>query len=159
MDHGLAAIVETTLRIALGLRFLSSGVSNIRRWPHATETAQVLFPTGNYFFGAVAVALMVLGGAGLALGFQTEISALMAIIFLLPTFPLQRVWIRTLPEKVERVGSVLGEEAVKDELKFLGRHAIHGHESAWKDNLILLLAALLFVVRGSVAFGLDNLLR
>jgi len=159
MDHGLAAIVETVLRIALGLRFLSSGLSNIRRWPHATETAQMLFPTGNYFFGAVAVALMVLGGAGLALGFQTEISAVMAIIFLLPTFQLQRVWIRTLPEKIERVGSALGEETVKNELKFLGRHAIHGHESAWKDNVILLLAALLFVVRGSVAFGLDNLLR
>src|SRR3989442_5550695 len=88
MDPGVAAFVETALRVALGLRFLSSGVSNIRRWPHATETAQVLFPAGNYFFCAVAVALMVLGCAGLAFGFQIEISAFMVFIFMLTTVSL-----------------------------------------------------------------------
>jgi hypothetical protein len=157
MDQGYAAVVETILRIALGLRFFSSGLSNVARWPHATETAEVVFPRGSYFFGLVAVALMVLGGAGLALGFQTRIAALMVVIFLIPTFRVQRVWIRTLPERAERVKNALGDERLKDDLRFLSRHAIHGHESAWKDNAILLLAALLFYARGSVAFGLDNL--
>lgn len=156
MDQTYAALVETILRIALGLRFLSSGLSNVRRWPHATETAEILFPRAAYFFGLAAVALMVLGGAGLALGFQTRISALLVIIFLIPTFQVQRVWIRTLPETVERIRGALGDERLQNDLRFLGRHAIHGHESAWKDNVILLLAALLFYVRGSGAFGLDN---
>jgi len=157
MDPGYGVFIETVLRIALGLRFLSSGLSNIARWPHATETAKVVFPNGAYFFGLVAVALMVLGGAGLALGFQTRIAALMIIIFLVPTFRVQRIWIRTLPERTERVRSALGDERLKEDLRFLSRHAVHGHESAWKDNAILFLAALLFYARGSVAFGLDNL--
>ncbi len=158
MEHGFI-VVETVLRIALGLRFLSSGISNVRRWPHATETAKLVFPTEPYLFGLVAVALMVLGGVGLTLGFQTEISALMVILFLIPTFQVQRVWLQTLPPMVEKIRGALGEEGAKDDLRFLGRHAIHGHESAWKDNVILLLAALLFVARGSGAFGLDNFLR
>ncbi|MEE8074303.1 MAG: DoxX family membrane protein, partial [Candidatus Binatia bacterium] len=89
MDQGIfLTIIESVLRIILGLRFLSSGISNIRRWPHATHTAKLVFPQGAYFFGFVATALMVLGGSGLALGFQTHIAALMLIVFLLPTFKL-----------------------------------------------------------------------
>jgi uncharacterized membrane protein YphA (DoxX/SURF4 family) len=159
MDQGYAVLVETILRIALGIRFLSSGLSNVSRWPHATETAKVVFPRGSYFFGLVGVALMVLGGAGLAVGFHTRISALMLIVFLIPTFQVQRVWIKTLPERVEKVGSALSDERLKVDLRFLGRHAIHGHESAWKDNAIFLLAAVFFFARGSVAFALDNFLK
>jgi len=159
MDQGIfLTIIESVLRIILGLRFLSSGISNIRRWPHATHTAKLVFPQGAYFFGFVATALMVLGGSGLALGFQTPIAALMLIVFLLPTFKLHLHWLQILPEALNAVGDSLAHQGAKGQLQLLGRHAIHAHETGWQTNIVLLVMALFFCVRGSAAFGLDNLM-
>ncbi|MFQ5539618.1 MAG: DoxX family protein [Candidatus Binatia bacterium] len=152
-------IIESVLRIILGLRFLSSGVSNVRRWPHAAHTAQLVFPQGAYFFGSVATALMVLGGIGLALGFQTPIAALMLIVFLLPTFKLHLHWLQILPMALNEVGDTIEREGVKGQLQLLGRHAIHSHETGWQTNIVLLVVALFFCARGSAAFGLDNLME
>jgi len=159
MDQGIfLTIIESVLRIILGLRFLSSGISNVRRWPHATHTAKLVFPQGAYFFGFVATALMVLGGSGLALGFQTPIAALMLIVFLLPTFKLHLHWLQILPEALNAVGDSLAHQGAKGQLQLLGRHAIHAHETGWQTNIVLLVMALFFCVRGSAAFGLDNLM-
>ncbi len=159
MDQGIfLTIIESVLRIILGLRFLSSGISNIRRWPHATHTAKLVFPQGAYFFGFVATALMVLGGSGLALGFQTPIAALMLIVFLLPTFKLHLHWLQILPEALNAVGDSLAHQGAKGQLQLLGRHAIHAHETGWQTNIVLLVMALFFCARGSAAFGLDNLM-
>ena len=160
MDQGIfLTIIESVLRIILGLRFLSSGISNIRRWPHATHTAKLVFPQGAYFFGFVATALMVLGGSGLALGFQTPIAALMLIVFLLPTFKLHLHWLQILPEALNAVGDSLAHQGAKGQLQLLGRHAIHAHETGWQTNIVLLVVALFFCARGSAAFGLDNLME
>ncbi len=159
MDQGIfLTIIESVLRIILGLRFLSSGISNVRRWPHATYTAKLVFPQGAYFFGFVATALMVLGGSGLALGFQTPIAALMLIVFLLPTFKLHLHWLQILPEALNAVGDSLAHQGAKGQLQLLGRHAIHAHETGWQTNIVLLVMALFFCARGSAAFGLDNLM-
>ncbi len=159
MDQGIfLTIIESVLRIILGLRFLSSGISNVRRWPHATHTAKLVFPQGAYFFGFVATALMVLGGSGLALGFQTPIAALMLIVFLLPTFKLHLHWLQILPEALNAVGNSLAHQGAKGQLQLLGRHAIHAHETGWQTNIVLLVMALFFCARGSAAFGLDNLM-
>jgi len=159
MDQGIfLTIIESVLRIILGLRFLSSGISNIRRWPHATHTAKLVFPQGAYFFGFVATALMVLGGSGLALGFQTPIAALMLIVFLLPTFKLHLHWLQILPEALNAVGDSLAHQGAKGQLQLLGRHAIHAHETGWQTNIVLLVMSLFFCARGSTAFGLDNLM-
>ena len=69
MDTGLLVVIEVMLRVALGLRLLSSGISNVRRWPHAVGTAKVVFAKGTKFFALMAVAFMVLGGFGVAAGF------------------------------------------------------------------------------------------
>ena len=160
MDQGIfLTIIESVLRIILGLRFLSSGISNVRRWPHATHTAKLVFPQGAYFFGFVATALMVLGGSGLALGFQTPIAALMLIVFLLPTFKLHLHWLQILPEALNAVGNSLAHQGAKGQLQLLGRHAIHAHETGWQTNIVLLVMALFFCARGSAAFGLDNMMN
>lgn len=158
MEPGLLTIVEVLLRVVLGLRFLSSGLSNVRRWPHAVGTTRIAFPQGATFFGFAAVALLVLGGAGVALGFQTRIAAMMLVIFLIPTFKIQWHWLKMLPAKVEKVKGGLTQKESSDDFQLLGKHAIHSHEVALQDNLVLLLVALFFLVRGSVAFGLDNFL-
>ena len=89
MEHlSLIIITEAMLRVILGWRFLVSGLSNVRRWPNPVNTASILFPKGAAFFGFVATGLMVLGGLGVAAGFQTPICSLMLIIFLIPTFSL-----------------------------------------------------------------------
>jgi uncharacterized membrane protein YphA (DoxX/SURF4 family) len=82
----LTVIAEAMLRIILGWRFLISGLSNIRRWPNPVTTASILFPKGASFFGFVATVLMVVGGVGVAIGFQTPVCSLMLIVFLFPTF-------------------------------------------------------------------------
>ncbi len=139
MDQGIfLTIIESVLRIILGLRFLSSGISNVRRWPHATHTAKLVFPQGAYFLGFVATALMVLGGSGLALGLQTPIAALMLIVFLLPTFKLHLHWLQILPEALNAVGDSLSHQGAKDQLQLLGRHAIHSHETGWQTNIVFL---------------------
>ncbi|MGH7847395.1 MAG: DoxX family protein, partial [Candidatus Binatia bacterium] len=149
--------IEVLLRIALGLRFLSSGASNVRRWPHAVGTARSVFPKGTMFFAFIGVAFMVLGGIGVAAGFQTRIAAVMIAIFLIPTFGIQRHHLRARPKILQRILSALPENGPRDELRRLGRDAIHAAETAWQANVIFLLVALFFAVRGSIAFGIDNL--
>ncbi len=150
--------VEAVLRIILGLRFISSGVSNVRRWPNATKTAGIIFSQGTYFFGFVATALMLLGGVGVALGFQTHMAAAMLVIFLIPTFKLHRYWLQVLPGKARIVKEALTDEQAMNEFRLFERQAVHSHETGWEDNLVLLAAALFFAVRGCIAFGLDNLI-
>ncbi|MGH7783156.1 MAG: DoxX family membrane protein, partial [Candidatus Binatia bacterium] len=76
MEHGTLVIVaEAILRIILGWRFLISGISNVRRWPNPVQTASLLFPKGATFFGFMATVLMVIGGLGVAAGFQTPVCA------------------------------------------------------------------------------------
>lgn len=155
----LLSAVETLLRIILGLRFLSSGLSNIRRWPDAVHNARLVFPFGETFLGFIAVFLMVAGGAGLALGFQTHLAALMIVLFLIPTFPIQRHWLRTTPAMIEEINSALPHEAARNQFRILARHAFHSHETGWQNNLVFLVVALFYAIRGSTAFGLDNWIR
>lgn len=149
-------IIETLLRIGLGLRFLYSGVSNVRRWPNPVRNAEIVFSAGTKFFGAIAVLLMVGGGLGLALGAGTRAAAAMIALFLLPTLQIQSYWLRRLPGMIEEVRGATAE-AARPKLQLISRHAYHGHETAWQANVLFLLMALYFVVRGSVAFGVDNL--
>ncbi len=73
MDQGLLTVIEVLLWIALGLRVLYSGLSNVLRWPHAVGTTRIVFPKGATFFGFVGVALMVLGGIGVTLGLHQNL--------------------------------------------------------------------------------------
>lgn len=50
MGSGLVVIIEVLLRITFGLRFLYSGVDNVRRWPGAVVTARVVFAKGRPFW-------------------------------------------------------------------------------------------------------------
>ena len=85
MENGtLIILAEAILRAILGWRMLISGLSNVRRWPNPVNTASILFPKGATFFGFVATFLMVVGGFGLAVGFQTPLCAVMIIVFLIP---------------------------------------------------------------------------
>ncbi|MEE9550085.1 MAG: DoxX family protein [Candidatus Binatia bacterium] len=159
MDQGTTLlIIESALRIVIGLRFLNSGISNVLRWPHSTQTAKIIFPRGSYFFGLVATALMVLGGSGLTLGFQTPVAALMLIVFLIPTFQLHRHWLQVLPNTLKAVGESITNEEAKGQFQLIGRQAIHSHEVGWQTNIVLLVISLFFCARGSAAFGLDNLM-
>jgi len=154
----LVLVAETVLRIILGWRFLISGLSNIRRWPNPVRTASILFPKGAPFFGFVATVLMVVGGLGVAIGFQTQICSLMLIIFLIPTFNLHFYWLKVLPTMVPIVKSAIGDEKAQDYFRSFDRQSFHAHEVGLRDNLVFLAAALYFTVRGSGAYGLDNLM-
>jgi len=162
MDPYLLGLVESLLRVGLGLRFLSSGLSNLRRWPNPVKNSEIVFP--GYppglvtFFAAVAVALMVFGGAGLVLGFLTQAAALCVIVFLIPTFKIHRHWIQKHPAMVAEVKSSLQDDGAKPAFQTLSWQAMHSHETGWMNNIILLLAALFFLVRGASAMGLDVLL-
>ena len=153
----LTLIAEATLRIILGWRFLISGLSNIRRWPNPVTTASILFPRGASFFGLVATVLMVAGGLGVAIGFQTSISSLMLIIFLIPTFSLHFHWLKVLPTLVPVVKSAISDEKAQDYFRTFDRQSFHAHEVGLRDNLVFLAAAVYFMVRGSGAYGLDSL--
>ena len=153
----LTLIAEATLRIILGWRFLISGLSNIRRWPNPVTTASILFPKGAAFFGLVATVLMVVGGLGVAIGFQTSISSLMLIIFLIPTFSLHFHWLKVLPTLVPVVKSAISDEKAQDYFRTFDRQSFHAHEVGLRDNLVFLAADVYFMVRGSSAYGLDNL--
>ena len=96
-DLSIVVFAEAMLRAVLGWRMLISGLSNVRRWPNPVNTAGILFPKGAVFFGFAATVLMVAGGAGLIAGFQTPLSALMIIVFLIPTFFLHSYWLKVLP--------------------------------------------------------------
>ena len=158
MAQGPLVAIEVSLRVALGFRILYSGVSNVARWPHAVDTARIVFPKATALFAFAGVAFMVLGGIGLALGFQTRSAAFMIATFLLPTFEIQRQRLQTLPQALEKALAKISEPETREEIRRLGRHAVHAYEIGWQNNLILVLAAIFFLIRGSVAFGLDNLL-
>ena len=155
----LPLAAEAILRVILGWRMLISGLSNVRRWPNPVNTASILFPTGAVFFGFVATFLMVFGGVGLIAGFQTPISALMIIIFLLPTFALHAHWLKTLPTMSPVVRDGLATEKAQSYFRSFDRQAYHAHEVGLRDNLVFVAAALYFMVRGSAAFGLVLLLE
>jgi uncharacterized membrane protein YphA (DoxX/SURF4 family) len=154
----LTLIAEATLRIILGWRFLISGLSNIRRWPNPVSTASILFPKGAPFFGFVATVLMVVGGFGVALGFQTPICSLMLVIFLIPTFGLHFHWLKVLPTMAPVVKTAIGDEKAQNYFRTFDRQSFHAHEVGLRDNLVFLAAAVYFMVRGSGAYGLDNLM-
>jgi uncharacterized membrane protein YphA (DoxX/SURF4 family) len=148
--------VEAILRVILGWRFLISGVSNIRRWPNPVGTASILFPKGAAFFGFVATVLMVVGGTGVAAGIQTPVCAVMLVIFLIPTFSLHSYWLKTLPTMAPVVRNATADEQARRYFRSFERQSYHAHEVGIRDNLVLLLAAAYFAVRGSAAFGIDN---
>jgi uncharacterized membrane protein YphA (DoxX/SURF4 family) len=154
----LVLMAEAALRVILGWRFLISGLSNIRRWPNPATTASILFPKGAPFFGFVATVLMVVGGLGVAVGFQTPICSLMLIIFLIPTFSLHFYWLKLLPTMVPVVKSAIADQKAQDYFRTFDRQSFHAHEVGLRDNLVFLAAALYFTVRGSGAYGLDNLM-
>ena len=159
MDHSsLVLMAEAVLRIIFGWRFLISGRSNGRRWPNPVQTASILFPKGAPFFGFVATVFMVVGGLGVASGFQTQICSVMLIIFLIPTFNLHFYWLKVLPTMVPVVKSAIGDEKAQDYFRSFDRQSFHAHEVGVRDNLVFLAAALYFTVRGSGAYGLDNLI-
>ena len=159
MDHStIVLMTEAILRMILGWRFLLSGLSNVRRWPNPVNTASLIFPKGAVYFGLLATFLMVVGGAGLAAGLQTPLTALMLIIFLLPTFNIHYYWRKVLPTMVPVVNQSLHDTKAQDYFRSFHRQAYHAHEVGIRDNLVLLAAAIYFLVRGSAAFGLDNLL-
>jgi uncharacterized membrane protein YphA (DoxX/SURF4 family) len=100
----------------------------------------------------------VVGGLGVALGFQTPIGSLMLIIFLIPTFSLHFHWLKVLPTMVPVVKSAIGDEKAQNYFRMFDRQSFHAHEVGLRDNLVFLAAALYFAVRGSGAYGLDNLM-
>ncbi|TMB74152.1 MAG: DoxX family protein [Deltaproteobacteria bacterium] len=159
MEHTtLMLIAEAVLRVILGWRFLISGLSNVGRWPNPVQTASILFPRGATFFGLVATLLMVVGGLGVAAGFQTPLCSAMVIIFLIPTFVLHSYWLKVLPTMAPVVKAALNDEKAQNYFRSFDRQSYHAHEVGIRDNLVFLAAAVYFAVRGSTAFGLDNLM-
>lgn len=157
LEHSsLVYATEVLLRVIFGWRFLISGLSNIRRWPNAVGTASLVFPKGATFFGFMATVLMVAGGIGVALGFQTPVCALMLVIFLIPTFSFHSYWLKVLPTMVPVVKNAMSDEKAQSYFGSFDRQAYHAHEVGIRDNLVFLAAALYFAVRGSGAFGVDN---
>jgi len=152
----MVSVAEATLRVILGWRMLVSGLSNVRRWPNPVNTASILFPRGAVFFGFVATFLMVVGGLGLAAGIQTPICALMIIIFLIPTFSLHAHWLKVLPTMAPVVENALKDEKAQNYFRSFDRQSYHAHEVGIRDNLVFVVAAAYFVIRGSAAFGVDN---
>jgi uncharacterized membrane protein YphA (DoxX/SURF4 family) len=155
----MTLIAEAVLRVILGWRFLISGLSNIRRWPNPVTTASILFPKGALFFGIVATVLMVVGGIGVAIGFQTPVCSLMLIIFLLPTFSLHFHWLKVLPTMVPLVKNAIGNEKAQNYFRIFDRQSFHAHEVGLRDNLVFLAATVYFMVRGSAGYGLDNVMN
>jgi len=157
LDHStLVIITEAILRVILGWRMLISGLSNVRRWPNPVNTASILFPKGATVFGFVATFLMVVGGFGLAAGIQTPISAVMIVIFLIPTFALHWHWLKVLPTMVPVVRAALQDEKAQNYFRSFDRQSYHSHEVGLRDNLVFVAAAIYFAARGSAGFGVDN---
>ena len=158
LEHSTVVLfAEAALRIVLGWRMLISGLSNVRRWPNPVNTARILFPTGATFFGFIATLLMVVGGFGLAVGWQTSIAALMIIIFLLPTFALHWHWLKVLPSMARTVNDALKDhEKAENYFRSFDRQAYHAHEVGLRDNLVFVIGACYFAVRGSSGLGVDN---
>jgi len=159
LEHAtLVFMAEAILRVIVGWRFLISGLSNLRRWPNPVNTASILFPRGSLFFGFMATLLMVVGGAGVAAGLQTQICSLMIVVFLIPTFALHSYWLKVLPTMAPVVTSAISDEKAQNYFRSFDRQSFHAHEVGIRDNLVFLAAAVYFTVRGSGAFGLDNLM-
>lgn len=157
MEHAnLVLISEAALRVILGWRFLISGISNIKRWPNPVQTASLVFPTGAAFFGFVATVFMTAGGLGLAAGFQTPLCALMLVLFLVPTFSVHAYWLKVLPTMAPLIEQSLHDPKALRYFQCFNRQAFHAHEVGVRDNLVLLAAAVYFMLRGSAAYGLDN---
>jgi len=157
LDHSTLIIMsEAILRIILGWRMLISGLSNVRRWPNPVNTASILFPKGAAFFGLVATFLMVVGGFGLAAGIQTPISAVMIVIFLIPTFALHWHWLKVLPTMAPAVKAAIQDEKAQSYFRSFDRQSYHAHEVGLRDNLVFVAAAIYFAARGSAGFGVDN---
>ena len=160
MDHSTIVLIpEAVLRVILGWRFFVSGWSNVRRWPNPVSTASLIFPQAATFFGFLATLFMVAGGAGLAAGLQTQLSALMLVLFLIPTFNIHYYWLKVLPTMVPVVKQALHDPKAQDYFRSFDRQSYHAHEVGIRDNLVLLAAAIYFLVRGSAAFGIDNVLN
>jgi uncharacterized membrane protein YphA (DoxX/SURF4 family) len=128
------------------------------RWPNPVRNAEIVFPFGHKLFGSIAVFLMVAGGLGLVLGLATRLSAVMIALFIFPTFIIQRYWLGVLPGMIADVNRALPDESSKSQFQRLAKQAFHSHETGWQNNLVMLIVALFFAVRGSPAFGIDNLL-
>jgi uncharacterized membrane protein YphA (DoxX/SURF4 family) len=157
LEHSTTILLaEAFLRVILGWRMLISGLSNVRRWPNPVNTASILFPRGAVFFGFVATFLMVVGGFGLAAGIQTPLSAVMIIIFLIPTFALHWHWLKVLPTMAPVVRTALKDDKAQSYFRSFDRQSYHAHEVGLRDNLVFLAAAVYFAVRGSAGFGVDN---
>jgi uncharacterized membrane protein YphA (DoxX/SURF4 family) len=152
----LVMVSEAALRVVLGWRMLVSGISNVRRWPNPVNTASILFPRGATFFGFVATFLMVVGGFGVAAGIQTPICAVMIVVFLIPTFALHSHWLKVLPTISPAVKAAITDDKAQSYFRSFDRQAFHAHEVGIRDNLVFLVAAIYFAVRGSGAFGIDN---
>jgi uncharacterized membrane protein YphA (DoxX/SURF4 family) len=150
---------EAVFRVVLGVRFFSSGWSNVRRWPHATETAAIISPQMALPLGAIATFLMTVGGAALALGAATSVAALMLIVFVIPTFVVHRRQKATLLEYAPEVERAVAGGDLRGKLRMLARHAIHSHETGMQENFVYLCACLYFLTHGSSAFSVDALLR
>ena len=127
----------------------------MRRWPNPVRNAAIVFPFGTKFFGAIAVFLLIGGGVGLILGLATRVAAAMIALFLLPTLKIQQYWLKVLPSMIEEIRSGVAETA-RPKFQLVARQAYHSHEAGWQTNLLLLVLALYFVIRGSVGPALDN---
>jgi uncharacterized membrane protein YphA (DoxX/SURF4 family) len=159
LEHStLVGIAEALLRVILGWRFLISGLSNVRRWPNPVNTASILFSNHAKLFGLIATVLMVGGGVGLAAGFQTPISSTMLFMFLIPTFNLHYYWLKVLPTMAPTVRNTIADDKALGYFRNFERQAFHAHEVGIRDNLVLLAGVIYFAVRGSGAYGLDNLI-
>lgn len=157
MEHlNLVIFAEAMLRAVLGWRMLISGLSNVRRWPNPVDTARILFPKGATFFGFMATFLMVVGGFGVAAGIQTPICALMIVVFLIPTFFLHAYWLKVLPTMAPAVKNALKDEQAQNYFRSFDRQAYHAHEVGLRDNVVFLVVAVYFAVRGSAGLGVDN---
>jgi uncharacterized membrane protein YphA (DoxX/SURF4 family) len=108
------------------------------------------------FFGIVATGLMVFGGLGVAVGFQTPICSLMLIIFLIPTFNLHFYWLKVLPTMAPVVKNAMSDERAQSYFRTFDRQSYHAHEVGLRDNLVFLGAALYFVARGAGGYGVDK---
>jgi len=149
---------EAVLLWIRGWRFVMSGLSHVGRWPNQVQTASILCSRGATLFGLMATLLMVVGGLGVAAGFQTPLSSAMVIIFLIPTFVLHSYWLKVLPTMAPVVKAALNDEKAQNYFRSFDRQSYHAHEVGIRDNLVFLAAAVYFAVRGSTAFGLDNLM-
>ena len=98
---------------------------------------------------------MVAGGLGLILGWQTPVSALMIIVFLIPTFALHAHWLKALPAMAPVVKDALSGEKAQTYFRSFDRQAYHAHEVGLRDNLVFVAAAAYFLIRGAAAFGID----